>query len=205
MDRIDKNKPSTMFVQPIMNYKSEEWLAMVYGVPVELTAESKFLVGFAFKTKEYAHQFFDLLLGYNEGEQFDSENKIRLSFVTEDPQNYSVYIYPSIERQNVLEYQKDSEEKFGKETQNIVASLTINKYFPYGPESSFKNFKENYNPANLVELKAFLLKDNGSLEDIYEIDSIFKKDILIKHRKLFERHELEYQHHKAIVKNKNKF
>lgn len=196
---VDKSKPSTMFIQPFFEYKSEEWLAVIYGWPEKIMSDSTFLMGFAFKTEEYAKGFFDLLRAYNDGNDVDTDNNIKLSLITESPEEYSVYIYPSSERANVKQFMQDSQEKFGDETQLLIANLTMCRPFPYGEKSTFKLFKDLYIMGNPVELRAFLLKEGNRPEVIQSIDPIIKYDIKIKHRKLLDKKDEEYHHGKSVM------
>ncbi|MCU1804768.1 hypothetical protein NVV31_05070 [Cytobacillus firmus] len=190
---------STMFIQPLFDYKPEEWLAMIYGWPPEVKPDSTFLIGFAFKTKEYAREFFDLLRSYNQGEDVDTEDNIRFSLITENLQDYSVYIYPSTDRENVKKFADDSVKEFGDDVQLLIANLTMCKPFPYGEGSTFKRFKEIYIEGNPIELRAFVLKNGNVPEQIEDIKPIIKHKIKIKHRKLLTKDELEYQHGKSIM------
>jgi hypothetical protein len=111
------------------------------ATPIILTGLS---VGFAFKTKKYAEEFFNLLRGYNDGKDVDVDDNIKLSLITENSKDYLVYVYPSPERKNVINSFKEMEKKFGKDNQHLIVQLTLCKTFPYGDTSSFKRFKENY-------------------------------------------------------------
>ncbi len=200
MENINKKRPTGMFIQPIFDYKPDEWLAMVYGWPQEVKEDSTFLMGFAFKSKSYAKDFFDLLRGYNNGDNVDNENNIRLSLITEDPENYSVYLYPSESRENVGTFMDDFKKEHGDDSQYLIASLTMCKFFPYGEGSTFMKFKDIYKEGAQIELRAFIL-DGGSLEQLEKIEPIYKNHIKIKHRKLLKKDELEYQHMKEMRKN----
>jgi hypothetical protein len=189
-------KPASMFIQPMFNYNSEEWRAMVYGWPPKVEDDSTFLLGFAFNTEKYAKEFFDLLRSYNNGEDEDYENNIRLSLITEDPENYSVYIYPSTERENVTNFLKESQEK-SPENEILITQLIICKYFAYGEGSSFKTFKDLYKAGHKIELIPFIVKGQ-SVQQIESIKPIVKSDIKIKHRKLLQKEEMEYQHKEGL-------
>ncbi|MEN0666922.1 hypothetical protein [Caldifermentibacillus hisashii] len=190
---------SSMFIQPFFDYKPEEWLAMVYAWPKKIEPDSSFVIGFAFKTERYAKEFFDLLRAYNDGDSTDNNNNIRLSLITENPTDYSVYIYPSNERKNIINFMKETEKKFGEDNELLILNLTLCKQFPYGEGSSFKRFKELYIKGNPVELYPFLLKDGNRPEVIKSIEPIIKYDIKIEHRKLLKKEDPEYQHGKDII------
>lgn len=193
---------SAMFIQPMFDYKPDLWIAMLYGHPHPdyINENSKFMIGFAFTDKVYAEEFFDLMRGYNHGENEDKDDNIKLSFITESPEEYSVYIYPSFERENLQEFYKEAQDEYGKDTGMLIAQLTINKYFPYGEGSAFKTFKELYSEGQEVELKAFHMKDKASRPEELDIEPIKKNDMKIKHRKLLNKDEHEYQHHKSMKK-----
>jgi hypothetical protein len=199
MSKTDKEKTATMFVQPIFDYKADEWLGMVYGWPQKIETDSKFLIGFAFKTEKYATEFFELLRAYNDGESVDKDNNIRLSLITENPNDYSVYIYPSHERKNVIEFMEESKKEYGKDNHFLIVDLTMCKPFPYGEGSTFKYFKELYIEGNPVELDAFTLGKGNQPEVIKSIKPILKYDIKIKHRKSLTKDEDEYHHGKSIM------
>ncbi|WP_336883812.1 hypothetical protein [Priestia koreensis] len=199
MTGFDKNKKTAMFIQPMFEYKSEEWLAMVYGWPKQIKPDSTFLMGFAFKTEEYAKEFFGLLRAYNDGQSIDVENNIRISLITEDLKDYSVYIYPSNDRKNVVEFVQESEKEFGKHVQHGIMNLTMCRPFPYGEGSTFKVFKDIYVEGSPVELKAFYLRDGNRPEVIKSVEPILKYDIKVTHRKLLTKNDHEYHHGKSIM------
>jgi hypothetical protein len=191
-----KENPS-MFVQPMMNYKSDEWLAMAYGIPPKIESNSRFMIGFVFKTEEYSREFLNLLRSYNNGKDIDDNNNIRISLIIEDPENYSVYVYPSHERDNVQNFQKEMEEKYGPGNEQLIVQLVMCKYFPYGETSTFKRFKDLYKEGNHIEITAFYLKNN-QLQEIKGVKPITKTSIKIQHRKLLNKDDLEYQHLKKF-------
>lgn len=193
-------KPAGMFIQPTIDYKSEEWIAMIYGRPSVESEDSRFLVGFAFQTEKYARQFHELLKSYNNGEVVDREDNIKISFIPESPNDYSVYIYPSHERNNVKEFEKEMNKEYNGDASILISSLTMCKSFPYGPNSSFWGFKELYKPGDLIEVSVFVM-EGGNPRGIDDIEPIIKTDLKIKHRKLLSKQEdvVEYDHGKSIM------
>lgn len=189
---------NTMFVQPLFNYKTDEWLAMVYGYNPQNPSNEP-MIGFAFKTKQYAKEFFDLMKAYNNGELKDTEDNIKLSIIIESPDDYAVFVYPSAERKIVKEFMENSAEKFGKDTQPLVAQLTICKKFPYGEGSSLKGFREILKSDMDVKLVPFLYNpETTEIQPIDEIEPIIKSDILLTNKKLLDKESIEYQHLKNI-------
>ncbi|HLR92140.1 MAG TPA: hypothetical protein VK048_03690, partial [Atopostipes sp.] len=201
MKRFNKKKPTGMFVQPLMDYNPDEWAAMLYAWPEDFVAGDPLITGFVFKTKDYAKEFFNLLRSYNDGESIDDKDNIKLSFITEDPDNYSVYVYPSENRENVNEFAEKIKIEHGNESQHIVASLTICRFFPYDENSSFKGFKEKYTDGTKIIINPYILR-NGELEKVEGVEPIYKNHIKIKHRKLLEKNEHEYQHMKEMKRHK---
>lgn len=185
-----------MFIQPIFEYKPEEWQAMIYSFNPQNPSD-KPLVGFMFQSEEYATEFFDLLRAYNNGESIDKDNNIRLSIIIEDPENYSVYIYPSEDRKSVTEFIESSVEELGENVQPLIMQLTMCKWFPYGENSTLKAFREVYKSDMEVELTAFTGNRNtGHFEKVDTIEPIIKTDILITNRKLLDKNSMEAQHFK---------
>src|SRR5690606_9597611 len=146
--------------------------------------------------KKYAKEFFELLRAYNDGENIDRNNNIRLSLITENPETYSVYIYPSHERKNVKLFIEETKRKFGENHQLLITNLIICKLFPFGEGSTFKRFKDLYIEGNPVELYAFTLEEGNRPKIIKETEPIIKYDIKIKNREELNQQELEYQHGK---------
>jgi hypothetical protein len=195
---------TTMFIQPLPNfqYKSEEWMAMIYAWPVDFADSRHFIIGLAFKTAEYAKNFFELIRSYNYGEDYDIDNNICLSLITEDPENYSVYIYPNHDREVIrwVKNEIDLENKgINKRQQQLIVQLTLCKLFPYGEQSAFKRFKQLYNDGDKVYLKAFLMKNETSMPvEIKEINPIVKTSIKIKDRELLTKYDYEFHYGKYV-------
>lgn len=193
-------KPTGMFVQPTIDYKSEEWIAMIYGGPSIDSKDNRFLVGFAFQTEQYARQFYELLKSYNNGEIVDRDDNIKISFIPEGPKDYSVYVYPSHERPVIKEFEKEMNKDRNGNASILITNLTMCKSFPYGPNSSFRGFKELYTPGNLVEISVFVI-DGNKPREIDGIEPIIKTDLKIKYRKRLSKNEdpVEYEHGKSIM------
>lgn len=188
-----------MFVQPMFNYREELWRAMIFGWNPDNPSEGDLLIGFGFKDKGYAKKFFDLMRSYNNEQDVDTENNIRLSFIIESPEEYSTFLYPSPERESVNEFLEGTKEELGQGVESLIMQMVICKFFPYGEQSTLKKFRNIYAPGRNLELTAFLVNEQeGTVDRIEDIPSIFKKDILLTNRKLLSKNDLEYQHMKGF-------
>jgi hypothetical protein len=165
------------------------------------------VTGPSFRSHEYAVSFFKLLRAWNYDKDVDSDDNVKLSFILEDNGDYSVYLYPSMDRQSLREAFGDIEEstkgdKPGKELQKLVVQFTLCKSFPHGPASSLDAFVGAARKAGVFHLRAFEMKDEnagGELVMLWDIDPIAKNDFKFKKRSELLRGEVEYEHGKKVM------
>lgn len=68
-----------------------------------IAADTKSLfLGFGFSDKAVGMDFFNTLIAWNEG-NLVNDGKIQLTLVQEDKNNYSVHIYPTIQRSFIID------------------------------------------------------------------------------------------------------
>jgi hypothetical protein len=191
---------------PTFEYKTKEWKGMAFAFPEEPNPKLLNVVGCAFETKDYAHEFFALLRDWNYQEKEDRDNNICLSFILDDGgKSYITYLYPNPNRQSVNKILDTAEEvqkseKQGKQHQRLMFQYTLGKKFPYPADASLKTFVENQPKDRPFWLKPFLMHSDGKLEMLYDEDSILKCEFKFKEKKDLTPQEYEYY----FIKNHKK-
>ncbi|MCK9569250.1 hypothetical protein M0R72_09955 [Candidatus Pacearchaeota archaeon] len=202
---------NTLFVQPIPapeDLKKAEWYANRFGFIQGNVADKKFLVGLVFKDKEAGKKIFECISAWNNLETWDMEDNIKLSFIIEDDQNYSTYLYPS-ENRKIMKKFWSKIRKNGKQHNKLIYMLIMCKVFPYGKDSSFYKFKKEYEDFYLFtingkpqEYKQFTLEgfyiENGKMIPL-DNPPIQKFHLKIKNRKDLTKEDVEYEHGKFIM------
>jgi len=198
---------TSIYVQPIPEFalKTEEWKGMAFAFPQESDPRLLNVVGCAFKTREYAHEFFELLRAWNYHGKEDRDNNICLSFILEDEAHYIAYLYPNPDRATVKQFFDVAEEaqkieKFGKQHQQLVMQMVLGKSFPFGPDAKLKLFVESQPDDRPFWLKPFLMHDDGTLEMIHDEGPILKHHFKFRAKKNLTPHEYEYH----LLKNRRK-
>lgn len=201
---------NTLFVQPVpepKDLKKAEWYANIFGFVQGNVADKKFLIGLAFKDKEAGEKIFKCISAWNYSEKWDMKNNIRLSFIIENEKDYSTYLYPSANRETIKKFESKIR-KNGKQHNKLIYTLIMCKVFPYGENSHFYKFKEEYKNFSLFTingkpqehkqftLQGFYLKD----EKMIPLDSppIEKFHLKIKKRKDLTKEDIEYEHGKFV-------
>lgn len=141
---------SVLIVQPPPDFKIEEsqWVTNGYLFPdpqykKQYDLQNHF--GPVYKDEAYSKQFFDYLRSWNNGESDDMENNICLSFVIEEDNSYTTYIYANPDRKwldvafnNYRENVKY--EKYGKVQQSMVMQMVYWKTLPNKKGTLFYSF-----------------------------------------------------------------
>jgi len=197
---------NTLFVQPIptpKDLKKADWYANIFGFVQGNVANKKFLIGLVFKDKEAGEKIFKCISAWNNMEQVDMEDNINLSFIVENDKDYSTYIYPSVNREVIRKFESKIKKK-GKYHNKLIYTLIMCKIFPYGKNSHFYKFKEEYQNYSLFTLngkpqkyKPFTLKgfylSNGKMIPLAN-PLIEKFHLKIKNREDLTKEDLEYEH-----------
>lgn len=201
---------TTIFIQPWPNFTiiQGEWLGMGFAFPKENQPGQPYIVGCAFKSDDYAFDFFNLLRRWNFNNEDDQENNIRLSFIIENDEEYSVYIYPSQERKVIEQVFKDSEsirgkEYYQKEHQKLIMQITFCNTFPYRKNSFLRKFLIDQPINEPFLFQAFRIKDDGNPEINNNVPPILKHHLFIKHRDDLKKGDYEFEMIKILSKVKN--
>jgi len=181
-----------MIVQPIPeNWDGIAWTMMVVGI-----FKKRYVLAFGFNEKDVAMDFFDTILCWNNN-KFINDNNIIISLVLEDQDNYSVHVYPNVEREFVISAMNETEEhfkydKYGKVQTNLIMQIDICKVFPNGPKSAFNILRNVHDDIYIcVYDTSTFHKDNP--ETINSIQPFDDRKILCKNIKVMKRSELNIQ------------
>lgn len=127
-----------MLVQPLpQNWDGSKWTGMIMA-----TNEKDLFLGFGFTDKSVGIDFFNTLFAWNDNGDINDDN-IQLTLVQEDKENYSVHIYPTVQRTFVRENYKlhernfDKRENAGKELNVFVTQTCFCKVFPMSPTCAY--------------------------------------------------------------------
>ncbi len=194
---------TSLYVQPMprFNYIPDEWLGMVFGQPADPNAPE--VVAPIFRTELYAREFFRLLQAWNYNEVEDRDNNVCVSFIIEDSESYSVYLYPSTERRSITEFSQRVEnealrEKPGKEHFQLVIQFMFCHMFNYNADSHFERFRRRQRPDRPLCLSV-AVKRNGEGELLRDAGRILKFHWKIKERRELTRDDMEYEHGKLVI------
>jgi len=201
---------NTLFIQPIPtpeDLKKAEWYANIFGFVQGNVADKKFLIGLAFKDKEAGEKVFKCISAWNNHEKWDMKDNVKLSFIIENKKDYSTYLYPSANREVIKKFESKIR-KNGKQHNKLIYMLVMCKVFPYGKESNFYKFKEEYKNFILFtingkpqEHKQFTLQgfylSNGKMIPL-DNPPIEKFHLKIKERKDLTKEDVEYEHGKFV-------
>jgi len=191
---------TSIYVQPFPDFmiEGEKWTDMGFAFPENPTPDQLNVVGPVFSDREYAHKFFELVRDWNYHQSEDTDNNICLSFIRENARQYSVYLYPNLERKSVGQFFDVAEEqqkydKHGKEHQQLVVLMIFCNIFKYGKDLGLKKFAEIQSNDKPFWLKPFIKEDEETLSMMNEEKSILKYDFKLADRKQLNKKEIEYQ------------
>lgn len=193
---------TTLYLQPMpdFEYEPDEWQGMGFILP---QGDDRFVnaIALAFRTEDYARQFFDLIRAWNYGEDEDEDNNICLSFLWEDEQQYHVVLYPNPKRNIVAQAKEDIEEelryeKYGKEHLQLIMQVVFCKDFrDYG---SLRRFLQDQDQRpRPFSLLAAMTPDQRNLIPIDGIEPILKHDFKVAHWDELDANEFEKQFREA--------
>lgn len=188
---------------PDFEYDGSKWVANVFISFGEPSPESDKIVGLVFNDREYAKKFFDLLRSWNDGSSEDTQNNIRLTFIT-DEDTYYVYLYPSIEDKRVNKFlaraRRSSRAKNpNKEHLGLVMQLVICQGFQTGKGYALGEFVNNHPNGKHFLLGPFVVGPNGKPEPLAEIEPISKLHYKAKIPSQLNERDFELAHWRRVV------
>lgn len=124
---------SVMILQPFPEFEVDynQWLTNGYFL---LNPEVQDHDGYynyfgpAYADKDYAIKFFSYIRSWNQDEDIDDENNICISFILEEDNTYSTFLYANTERKWLkrmfTDYEKAMQvEKYGKAQQSMIVQM----------------------------------------------------------------------------------
>lgn len=190
---------TTIYVQPISEWNSDEWLGMCYGIP---QSGDLYKLGMLFKSEEYARKTFECIRTWNYNLDDDVEDNIKISFIIDNNIEYFTYIYPSFERKSVKAARDEAEEEMFKKKQlkeqhQLICSLIICKKFDYDQDSFFNKFQSSYKVGSPIEFKPYFM----DFQEIKELNTnpIIKNTVKIKKTAELTELDIENEHRNLIV------
>lgn len=181
-----------MMVQPLPEkWDGSKWSMMVIGM-----YNGKYLLAFGFEDRAVADDFFNTILYWNNNELINDKN-INICLVLEDKNNYSVHVYPDIQREFVLNSIKETEgnlkyDKYGKNQTSLVMQIDICKVFPNGVNSAFNYLKGHNEDIYVCTYDTSKYREDRP-ETIKSIRPFDDRKILFKNIKVLKRKQLDKQ------------
>jgi hypothetical protein len=194
---------SIFIVQPFPDFKVDlnQWVTNGYLLPAspELQKQYNLLNHFgpAYKDKDYAIKFFTYLTSWNQGDNDDKDDNICLSFVLEDDNSYTTYLYANPNRKWLDEMFNDYKEsakyeKYGKEQQSMVMQMIYWKNLDIVEGSWFPIFIKAQPQKGQFFFVPFYM-DNKKPIPIDEI-KVLKYNYRLRKRADLTKADIEYYH-----------
>jgi hypothetical protein len=154
------------------------------------------LVSPFFKDKESAKRLFSCIKGWNYLKTKDEDNNVRISVILEDENTYTVYMYPSAERDVIVDF-KNENLREEREQQLLLIQIMFCKQFDLKGSSLLK-FKDIYKNGSPYIFQPYLYT-SGDAEPIKELGHILKFNIKIIERSKLTKADPEFEHGKFIL------
>lgn len=180
-----------MLAQPLLqNWDGSKWTGMIMA-----DDDRDSFLGFGFSDKSLGVDFFNILFAWNEDRYINDDN-IQLTLVQEDKKNYSVHIYPTVQRAFVKENYKlqernfDKRENAGKELDVLVSQMCFCKVFPMSPSCAYNYLKENNQNIYIRIFDTSRIKEDDP-STYSKVMSMDERTILFKNITVCKRSELD--------------
>lgn len=136
-------------------------------------------------------------MSWNNG-NYKNESNIIISLVLEDANNYSVHVYPNIERDFVMKSMKETKEhfkydKYGKDQTDLVMQIDFCKVFPNGPKSAYNILKVYKGEVIVKAFDTTRFNEKKQTETLKYVKPFDDRKILFKSIKVNKRSELHRQ------------
>lgn len=197
---------TSLFVQPMphFRYDPSKWKAMFYLSIGKPSPTSRKIVGLVFSDDDYARCFFELLRAWNYDSAVDTDDNIRLSFIT-DEDAYYVYLYPNPMRSSVTAAFGQVKEdhlldKYGKEHQGIIMQLVLCHEFATSSGYALRILTEYHEQGRPFKLAAYLYREGQDPLPIDSVEPIEKRHFKAKIALDLNEKDFEYGHWTKLVK-----
>jgi hypothetical protein len=203
---------SVIIVQPLPDFEVDEsqWITNGYLFPnpafkTQYNLQNHF--GPCYKDEVYAKKFFEYLRSWNRMNENDQDNNICLSFILEDDNSYTTYIYSNPNRKWLDEafnaYQElNKVEKYGKIQQSMVMQMVYWKTLPNKKGTMFHSFVASQPNNELFHFCPFFMRDGNpvAIEELL----IKKYHYSFKKRSEVAKGDLEYYYGPTLKINPDK-
>lgn len=192
---------TTIVVQeyPDFEIQTELWKSNGFMMTAERDDVNLPYIGPAYSDSDYSKKFFKYLKNWCDNKDFDDENKIVLSFILEEGNYYTTYLYANPERKNVKHLFDflgiiNRFEKFNKSQQKLLIQLMFWNKLPINDGYSIKVFLDRYKPGDKFYLTPFLVENGVNVKEVYAKLAILKDTYKIKKRIELTPSDIEYHH-----------
>jgi hypothetical protein len=181
-------------------YDPAQWLAVAFAFSADTSYPD--IIGPAFKDKAYAEEILRVIRSWNYEQDEDEEDYIRLSFILENADDYSIYIYPATNRPSAREFYGKYEEeskatKQGKRLMRLSILMTFCKIFPR-KGSLLPRFHERNRSGRPFLLTTFFQVGAG-YSPLTE-EAVLKSHYKLTTRELLSKDAFEFAHGKRVMK-----
>lgn len=189
---------TTIFITPFPeSYKSDDWKGMVWGYPLD-NGDSPYIIAPLFASKESARKIFNCLRSWNYDSAEDFSDNIAISVILEETDDYSLYMYPGMNRISEKQWRKEAVQMHsGREHQGLIMQMTFCKQFKYSG-SSLVEFLKKYKEGQKFKFEAYYV-ELGNVAKINELGYILKNHIKIKKRSELTSKDLELDHGRFVM------
>jgi hypothetical protein len=182
-----------IFIQPMPDFEwePEKIDGLAYMIPRELDARVPMAIGPAFTDAVFAAKLFRLIRSWNSGEDRDTEDNVKLSFVMEAEQSYSMILYPSMDRREVGEW---FEQIDNQDEEQLVAHWVFYKRFNLASFHGLSLFAERHTEGQEFVFGAFSWHgdEGGAVERLTAIRPLLKRHFRILKREELRPNQVEY-------------
>lgn len=186
---------TVMFVQPLpQKWDASKWTGMIM-----VKNNENLVLGFGFSDKDVGLDFFNTLFAWNEDSNINTD-KIQLSLIQEDKDNYSVHIYPTLQRDFIDKNFKLAEKRFdkrknaGKQLEILITQMCFCKVFPMSDNCAYNMLKHN-NKNVCVQLFDTSQVDNNNPRTYTNVSLMDDRFMLFENITVCKRNQID--------KNKN--
>jgi hypothetical protein len=175
------NRVDQKYWQPLPIWKGEQWSGIVFG---KLPSAEGMLweIGLIFEQPNYGERVFRAISAWNDSKSEDIENRICVSFIIEENDEYLAYVYP-----NLIDLKPDE----------LNTICIICKMFPNPSTSSLRRFQQIYDGGSYL-LRPYTFVD-GVPQPLSGVEPILKSHLKIEKWDALKPTDVEYQHRKKVI------
>lgn len=190
---------TTFIIQPPPDFEIQydQWKTNGFAIPLVKNKSSLPVFGPAYADEAYAIKFFNYLRSWNNDEDEDKENRLIVSFVIEDDESYTTYIYANPGRKSLSEQfdlieEVSRLEKYGKQQQRLIGQMIYWNKLVYKKDYMIDQFLRIYSNTESFIFAPFVLSADGKSSRMLQDLGILKHGYKFKKRNQLTEVDTEY-------------